>query len=351
MKNLTVKSVKTQVDLDFAEGSKLSYLQLKTKYLGKNGIIKTLLKKIGNIATSKRANYGKDVNELKGKIDGLLEEKKKSELRKKKGSSMIDEDFDITAPFAPNTPASKKPELFSTPGTLHPITSMNEKALGIFKSMGFHVTSSRQLDDDYNVFSALNIPEGHPARDLWDTFWTEEGFIPTTHTSAMQNRILKEQKPPIREVIVGRCFRNEATDASHEHSFYQIEGMYVDKDINLADLIGTLKHFMNAFYDKDVKYKLQPSYFPFVEPGLEFMVECMVCGQKGCPFCSYTGWIELVPCGPIHPNVLREGGLDPNLYSGFAWGLGLDRLVMLAGQIEDIRHLHSGDLRFLTQFR
>jgi phenylalanyl-tRNA synthetase alpha chain len=228
---------------------------------------------------------------------------------------------------------------------------MAEKALDIFKTMGFHVTTARHLDDDYNVFTALNIPKDHPARDMWDTFWTEEGFIPTTHTSAMQNRILKSQKPPIREVSMGRCYRNEATDASHEHTFYQIEGVYIDEGIDLADLTGTLREFMNTFYGKDVKYKIQPSYFPFVEPGLEFMVECMICGQKGCPFCGYSGWIELVPCGPIHPNVLKQGGLDPKKYSGFAWGLGLDRLVMLASQIEDIRHIHSGDLRFLTQFK
>ncbi|MEA3357754.1 MAG: phenylalanine--tRNA ligase subunit alpha, partial [Patescibacteria group bacterium] len=212
-------------------------------------------------------------------------------------------------------------------------------------------TESRILDTDRNVFEALNIPPGHPARDLWDTFWTEDGLIPTTHTSSMQNRILSQKQIPIREVIVGRCFRNEATDASHEHTFYQIEGMCVGKGITLADLIGTLTTFFNAFYGKDVKYRIQPSYFPFVEPGLEFMIECMVCGQKGCSFCSYSKWIELVPCGMIHPKVLMDGGVDPEVYSGFAWGLGYDRLVMLGSKIDDIRHFHSGDIKFLEQFK
>ena len=152
------------------------------------------------------------------------------------------------------------------------------------------------------------------------------------------------------DYLLGKCFRNEATDASHEHTFYQVEGVYVDKGITLTDLIGTLSSFMNAFYGREVKYRIQPSYFPFVEPGLEFLIECLVCGQKGCPFCSYSTWVELVPCGPIHPNVLSEGGLDPGTYTGFAWGLGFDRLVILRNLISDIRLLHGGNLNFLEQF-
>ncbi|MDP2873904.1 MAG: phenylalanine--tRNA ligase subunit alpha, partial [bacterium] len=194
------------------------------------------------------------------------------------------------------------------------------------------------------------IPPQHPARDLWDTFWTEEGYIPITHTSSMQNRVMKMRKPPIRAIIPGRCFRREATDARHEHTFYQIEGIYVDKGITLTDLIGTLKTFMEAFYGHEVKYRIHPTYFPFVEPGLEFLIQCVICQGKGCATCGQSGWLELVPCGPIHPKVLTMAGLDPEKYSGFAWGMGLDRLVMIKYGIEDIRHFHSGDLRFLKQF-
>lgn len=347
MSKPTIDEVEQLIVLDFAKDSTFTFSELKSKYLGKKGLIKDLLGSIGSQPEKERKEFGKNVNDLRKKVEKLLEDKKNSDKRRSSESESID----VTAPFDVNTPINERPQLFNEPGTLHPITTMAERALDIFKTMGFHVTNARHLDDDYNVFTALNIPKDHPARDMWDTFWTEDGLIPTTHTSAMQNRILKSRKPPIREVIMGRCYRNEATDASHEHTFYQIEGVYIDKGIDLSDLIGTLKEFMNTFYGKDVKYKIQPSYFPFVEPGLEFMVECLICGQKGCPFCGYSGWIELVPCGPVHPNVLKEGGLDPKEYSGFAWGLGLDRLVMLASQIEDIRHIHGGDLKFLTQFK
>ncbi len=327
-----------------------SYSDLKPKYLGKNGLVKSLLRKIGDQSPDKRADFGRQVNLLNNEVEKELMKLKKRQTRARRGETLSEDSFDVTAPFAPNTSEEDRPELISRPGTLHPITSIGEEALRIFESMGFHVTESRRLDSDYNVFEALNLPIGHPARDMWDTFWTEDDLIPITHTSAMQNRILKNQDTPIREVVFGRCFRHEATDASHEHSFFQIEGLYVDKGITLGDLIGTLSEFMNTFYGKEIKYRIQPSFFPFVEPGLEFMVECLVCGQKGCSFCGRSGWIELVPCGPVHRNVLKYGGLDPDEYSGFAWGLGLDRLVMLRDQIEDIRHLQAGDLRFLEQF-
>ncbi|MBN2100566.1 phenylalanine--tRNA ligase subunit alpha [Candidatus Dojkabacteria bacterium] len=346
-----IKDAYMQMRKDFSIKTDMSFSKLKTKYLGKKGLVKALLRTIGSKDKKFRADFGIQVHALEGRVRENLETLKKRETRQRQGKVLTEEQIDITAPFAANTPVKKMPKLISGSGTLHPITQIGEKALEIFETMGFHVTEARQLDNDYYVFEALNIPEGHPARDLWDTFWTEEGLIPITHTSAMQNRIMKNVPPPIREVVVGKCFRNEATDASHEHTFYQVEGIYVDKGITLTDLIGTLSEFMNAFYGKDVKYRIQPSYFPFVEPGLEFMVECLVCGQKGCPFCGYSGWIELVPCGPVHPNVLREGGLDPKEYSGFAWGLGFDRLVMLGAQIEDIRRIHCGDLNFLEQFK
>ncbi len=332
------------------ERTDVSEAELKSLYLGKKGHITLLLKKIATAPLEKRAEYGKMLNDLKRMCEDRSESIKSRTQRAKAGSALSERNFDVTAPFAPNTTESDKRMMKRRKGSLHPLTSVGEEAVRIFESMGFHVVESRRLDDDYNVFEALNIPKGHPARDMWDTFWTEDDLIPIPHTSAMQNRILRSLKPPIREIIVGKCFRNEATDASHEHTFYQLEGMYVDKGITLSDLIGTLSAFVNAFYGKEVKYKIQPSYFPFVEPALEFLIECLVCGQVGCPFCKYSGWIEVIPCGPIHPAVLREGGLNPDEYTGFAWGLGYDRLVMLRNSISDIRHLHSGDLKFLEQF-
>ena len=216
--------------------------------------------------------------------------------------------------------------------------------------MGFNVQDSRQLDNDYNMFESLNFPEGHPARDMWDTFWTEEGFIPATHTSTMQNRILKNNEFPIRYVIPGTCYRNEATDASHEHTLAQIEGIYVDKDISISNMIGIIKAFLEEYYEMELKAKIQPAYFPFVEPGMEFCISCPFCQQSGCSTCGHKGWIEIFPCGMIHPNVLKEAGIDHKKYSGFAWGFGLDRLIMLKTAVHDVRRFRSGDLRFLNQF-
>jgi phenylalanyl-tRNA synthetase alpha chain len=216
--------------------------------------------------------------------------------------------------------------------------------------MGFTAVESREIDDDYHMFGSLNFPPGHPARDEYDTFVTDEGLLAPAHTSIMQNRVLKAGKPPIRAVIPGRVFRNEDLDARHEHTFYQLEGVYVDEGINAGHLIATLKTFLEAYYGQSLEVKTQPFYFPFTEPSFEFAVSCPFCQKKGCHVCSYTGWIELLGCGMIHPNVLKEGRIDPAKYSGFAWGMGIDRLVMMKYGIEDVRHFESANLKFLRQF-
>lgn len=313
---------------------------LRLKLFGKEGEITKQLKTIPTLSPQERGVAGKELNLLKAEAEQALTNKEQ-ELRDQSSRSVANEQLDVTLP-------GTRPQ--GSGGSLHPITQMREKAEVIFERMGFEIIEPRELDDDYHVFESLNIPPQHPARDLWDTFWTEEGYIPITHTSSMQNRVMQMRKPPIRAIIPGRCFRHEATDARHEHTFYQIEGVYVDKGITLTDLIGTLKTFMEAFYEHEVKYRIHPTYFPFVEPGLEFLIQCVICQGKGCPTCGQSGWLELVPCGPIHPKVLTMAGLDSEKYSGFAWGLGLDRLVMIKYGIEDIRHFHSGDLRFLKQF-
>ena len=225
-----------------------------------------------------------------------------------------------------------------------------EKILDIFARMGFNAIESRELDDDYHMFGSLNFPKGHPARDDYDTFVTDDGLIAPAHTSTMQNRVLKTVKPPIRVVIPGRVFRNEDLDARHEHTFYQLEGIYVERDINVGHLLATLKTFLEEYYGQQLEVKIQPFYFPFTEPSFEFALSCPFCKKTGCQICSHTGWIELLGCGLIHPNVLREGGINPDEYSGFAWGFGVDRLVMMKYGVEDIRHFHSGNLDFLRQF-
>jgi phenylalanyl-tRNA synthetase alpha chain len=231
------------------------------------------------------------------------------------------------------------------------------RVLDIYARMGFASVESRQIDDDYHMFTSLNFPEGHPARDDYDTFITEEGFIAPAHTSTMQNRVLEANKhllekgQPIAHVIPGRVFRNEDVDARHEHTFYQLEGVYVDKNVHAGMLIATLKTFFQEYFARDVKVKTQPFYFPFTEPSFEFAASCIFCEEKGCNICSYTGWIELLGCGMIHPNVLKEAGIDPVVYAGFAWGGGVERMVMIKNNIEDIRHFHSGKLDFLRQFK
>jgi phenylalanyl-tRNA synthetase alpha chain len=247
-------------------------------------------------------------------------------------------------------------------GSKHPLMTELDAVLNIFYRMGFTAVESRQIDDDYHMFGALNFPEGHPARDDYDTFMTEEcaedgkQFIAPAHTSTMQNRVLQalrpqpEQGKPIAAVIPGRVFRNEDLDARHEHTFYQLEGVYVDKGVHAGHLIATLKTFLQEYYQKELEIKTQPFYFPFTEPSFEFALSCPFCNKQGCAICSQSGWIELLGCGMIHPNVLRMAGIDPDVYTGFAWGGGIERLVMMKYDIEDVRHFESGKLEFLRQF-
>ena len=324
----------------------LPYTDLKNKYLGKKGLLKDALGKISEIPKSEKASYGKEVNQLKAYITDKL---KQISLNTTETVGSSSNRIDPTAPFDVNTPADNKPDFLSSGGSQHPITQEMENLLDIFRTMGFTTTEAVQLDNEYNMFDALNFPKGHPAREDYDTFWTDDGYIPPAHTSTMQNRVLSTSQLPIRTVIPGRVYRNEATDASHEHTFHQIEGVYVDKGIGLPHLVSVIKTFLEAFFEKEINVKLQPSYFPFTEPDLEFLMSCPFC-TEGCSVCHHTGWMEIMGCGMIHPNVLREAGIDPEVYTGFAWGFGLDRLVMLKNGIKDVRWFHSGDLRFLKQF-
>ena len=304
---------------------------------------KSLYKELKSLDASQKAEYGKAVNELKIDLEKIIADQEAKII-----TESIEE-IDITAPFDINQPPLRL--LPQEQGTIHPISKELERIIDIFTRMGFEAIESRQIDNDYNMFSALNFPPDHPARDGYDTFRTEEGLIPPAHTSTMQNRILKSRIPNLEEegyiaaISYGRVFRNENVDATHEHTFYQVEGVYVSRDANMSQLLGTLRTFFETYYGEKLNTKTQPAYFPFTEPSLEFAIEKpkSIGGGEG-------EWLEMLGCGMIHPNVLREAGIDPEEYRGFAWGGGVERLIMLRYGLEDLRHLESGKLSFLREF-
>jgi phenylalanyl-tRNA synthetase alpha chain len=301
---------------------------------------------IKDIPAEERRAYGRAVNELKAELEQKVQEDQENREATEVKS------LDVTAPFDINVPAIKRPGLLPTEfGTMHPLMSELQRVIDIFTRMGFQAVESRQIDSDWNMFGALNFPEGHPARDGYDTFRTEEGLLPPAHTSTMQNRILRAGKEKleagqhIASISYGRVFRNEDVDATHEHTFYQVEGVFVSDDASLSQMLGTLKTFFETYYGQHLKIKTQPAYFPFVEPGLEFAIEkpASIGGKPG-------DWLEMLGCGMIHPNVLKAADIDPTKYRGFAWGGGLERLVMLAHGVEDLRHFESAKLNFLRKF-
>ena len=311
--------------------------------------LKALYTQIPTLQAEERAAFGKEVNQLKAELEQMVLQH----------ADQADElpSIDVTAPFDANMPVDQRPKLLSAAqGSKHPLMSEMAQILDIFSRMGFEAVESRELDDDYHMFGSLNFPAGHPARDDYDTFTTTEGLIAPAHTSTMQNRVMSARKDslkagrPIAVVIPGRVFRNEDLDARHEHTFYQLEGVYVDKGVHAGHLMATLKTFLETYYEQELDFKTQPFYFPFTEPSFEFAISCPFCAKHGCNVCGYSGWIELLGCGMIHPNVLKMAGIDPSIYTGFAWGVGIDRLVMMKHNIEDVRHFESAKLDFLRQF-
>ncbi len=309
---------------------------------------------IPTLAVDERKEFGQKVNELKEAIARAVA-KRQEQLSTKELPAI-----DITAPFDVN--ASMPALLPSDQGTIHPLMNEIETISDIFNRMGFVTEESREIDDQYHMFESLNFPKGHPARDDWDTFMTVETdasgdpLIAPAHTSTMQNRVMKkyhdnlENNQPIAVIVPDRTFRNEDLDARHEHTFYQVEGVYVAKGVHAGMLIATLQAFLEEYYGRQLEVRVNPFYFPFTEPSFEFALSCPFCDKQGCNICSQSGWIELLGCGMIHPNVLKEADIDPTMYTGFAFGCGIDRLVMMKYQIEDIRHLESGKLDFLRQF-
>ncbi|MDR2643189.1 MAG: phenylalanine--tRNA ligase subunit alpha [Planctomycetaceae bacterium] len=314
--------------------------QIRIKYLGRKGIITNLAKEtdFSKFSAEEKKKFGQQLNELKifatEQIDKAFERTKVAESGKEKVSRLID----------PAVPGSA-----CVLGSLHPITMVQLELEQIFEGMGFAVLDSPEVDTEFNNFEAINIPKDHPARDMQDTFWLKNDLVLRTHTSANQVRTLRRFGVPVRAIFPGRCFRYESIDPSHENTFYQSEGLMVDENVSVANLIGVMKTLLSEVFRRDVKVRLRPGFFPFVEPGFELDLNCMFCGGVGCPTCG-DGWIELIPCGLVHPRVLEFGGIDPGKYSGFAFGLGLTRLAMMRFGIRDIRHFNSGDVRFYEQF-
>ena len=312
-----------------------------------------LYAKIPTLAADERGAFGQKVNELKTAVEAAI-------VNRQDELAAVDvAPIDVTAPFDVN--AARPSLLPSEQGSTHPLTQEITLVTDIFTRMGFVAEESREIDDQYHMFETLNFPKGHPARDDYDTFMTietdkeGESFIAPAHTSTMQNRILEKYRDnlaaskPIAAIVADRVFRNEDLDPRHEHTFYQVEGVYVAKDVNVGNLVATLQIFLEEYYGRKLNVRVNPFYFPFTEPSFEFALECPFC-EDGCNVCSQSKWIELLGCGMIHPNVLAAAKIDPSEYTGFAFGCGIDRLVMMKYQIEDIRHLESGKLSFLRQF-
>lgn len=310
----------------------------RVKYLGKKGEFTAILRSMGSLTSEERPIIGSLVNETKNELEESISLKKaKLEEANILESISNKKKIDLTCPVCNKI------------GSLHPITVVQRELEEIFKSMGFTVEDGYEVETEYNNFEAVNVPKFHPARDMQDTYWLENGQLLKTHTSAAQNRIMKKYGAPLKAIFPGRCFRNEALDASHENTFFQLEGMMIDKDISISNLIYFMKKTLSEVFGKELNVRLRPGFFPFVEPGFELDVSCMYCEGKGCKVCKQGGWIELCPCGLIHPNVLKMGGINPEEHSGFAFGLGLSRLAMMKYGIDDLRLLNSGDLRVLKQ--
>ena len=312
---------------------------VRVQALGRKGALAQISKEVGKLAPEERARAGKLLNAAKQTLEEAFE-RQKAKFDEAKLAARLDAEWvDLTIP-APGT----------RPGSLHPVTQIQNEIEDLFVSLGFMVLDGPEVETEYHNFDALNIPADHPARDAQDTFWLTDGNLLRTHTSPVQVRGMERFRPPLRMVAPGRVFRNESVDASHEHTFYQIEGMMIDRDVSVAHLLYFMKTLLREVFRRDVSVRLRPGFFPFVEPGFELDIQCFICGGTGCPVCKQSGWVEQLGCGLVNPNVLRTSGIDPEEWNGFAFGLGLTRLVMMRYGIEDIRLLQGGDLRFLRQF-
>ncbi|MBA4057505.1 MAG: phenylalanine--tRNA ligase subunit alpha [Marivirga sp.] len=338
-----IQSLLNEVNAYAAE-SKQALETFRMKFISRKGAVSELFEELKKVPAEQKKNVGKILNQLKQKAEAKL-----TELTEKleSGTESVT-DIDLTLPPVPNQT-----------GNLHPLTLTRYRIIEIFERLGFNVADGPEIEDDWHNFSALNFPENHPAREMQDTFFVEkknqsgisQDVVLRTHTSNVQIRLMENQKPPIRAIMPGRVFRNEAISARAHCFFHQVEGLYVDKNVGFADLKQTLYHFAKEMYGKDTKIRFRPSYFPFTEPSAEIDVTCLICKGKGCNVCKYSGWVEIAGSGMVHPNVLRNCNIDPEEYTGFAFGMGIERVTMLRYQINDLRLFSENDVRFLRQFQ
>lgn len=333
-----IQAIQTQLGEELAAATSERELEaVRVRYLGRKGVV-TLLRKnadFSRMTADEKKRFGQQFNQLKGFVRDQL-----GQARAERQASLQPQcSIDMTLPGLNNRS-----------GHLHPISLVQMELEEIARAMGFRIETGYHVETDFYNFESLNIPSDHPARDMQDTYWLTNGMLLRTHTSANQVRALETCGVPLRAIFPGRCFRNEAIDASHENTFYQLEGLMVDTDISIANLIAMMKTLLTAVFHRAVTVRLRPGYFPFVEPGFELDIRCLICDGRGCATCKRSSWVELLPCGLVHPRVLEFGGVDPDRYSGFAFGLGLTRLAMMKYNIPDIRLLNAGDLRFGEQF-
>ncbi len=312
---------------------------LRVKYLGKKGVLKGVLGKLGEMTADARKDIGQLANQVKDELTALIDGAASSVEQALKDAKLRSGVADISVP-----------KEVSPVGAYHPLTLITEKMVSIFRSMGYSVADGPELEDESNNFDMLNIPTHHPARDDHDSFFFGGGKLLRTHTSPVQIRVMKSRKPPIATIVPGRCYRRDAVDATHLHSFHQMEGLVVDKGITFADLKGTLLLWAKMMFGEKTRIRLRPDFFPFTEPSAELAVTCFACGGPGCPVCKHTGWVELMGCGLVNPVVLANCGIDPEVYSGFAFGMGIERVANAVYGIKDIRQYYENDLRLLEQF-
>lgn len=346
MKDQLIKLQKECLDA-ISKANDLNQLnEVEVKYLGRKGELTNILRGLKDLPNEEKATIGKLSNEIKNALEQEVLTRKTALEKAQLDEQLKDPTFDVTAPG---------PETLH--GHIHPISQVQEEVEEIFASMGFMVMDGPEAESEYYNFEGLNIPSWHPARDMQDTFFIKNKqdkkhgkMVLRTHTSPVQVRTMEKYGAPLRMIVPGRVFRYEATDASHDTNFYQVEGLMVDKHISIAHLKGVLKEFLSRLFGREVKVRIRPGYFPFVEPGLEVDFSCLICDGKGCKVCKKTGWVEFMGAGMVHENVLKAGGIDPKKWQGWAFGFGLTRLVMMRHGIDDIRLLLSGDLRFINQF-
>jgi phenylalanyl-tRNA synthetase alpha chain len=338
--SINIEDIVTQALQELAQANDLNQLdQVRVNYLGKKGVFTQQMKELGSLDPEQRRSVGQVINNAKNSFQESLDSRKTVLENAELAARLASECVDVTLPGRGQGVSG-----------LHPVTTTLRRIAKIFAGVGFEVVEGPEIEDDYHNFGALNIPEHHPARAMHDTFYFDAHTVLRTHTSPVQIRVMESEKPPLKVIAPGRVYRCDS-DLTHTPMFHQVEGFLVDTDVSFADLKGVVFEFLRAFFEKDIQVRFRPSYFPFTEPSAEVDIECVICGGEGCRVCSHTGWLEVMGCGMIHPEVFKSVGIDNEQFSGFAFGMGVERLAMLRYGINDLRMFFENDLKFLQQFK